>query len=173
MISSLLPQPLEKMPKIAFSALIFFTILLGRRQTLKNLTFISLCGAINALENLFLGLWVLIKEDFLLLTLVLPFLRKMPVNRFNFILAKVKSTIQNWNHSWISIAGRASLLNSTIFAIPNYLLSIMHLHISTLESISNLARQFLWGKTGNRNGFHSIGWIVTTFDKTEGLVGEG
>lgn len=93
------------------------------------------------------------------------------VNQLLFIPNKVKNIIQAWNHSSISIAGKTILLNSTVFYIPNYILSVMNLLVSILDYISKLAKNFLWGRTSNRHGFHSIGLTVTTLSKLEGGLG--
>lgn len=93
------------------------------------------------------------------------------VNLLNFLPNRVRTLIQTWNHSSISLAGKAIFLDSVIFAIPNYLFSVMHLPNSTLDSNSKLARHFLWGRNSNCSGFHSIGWTLTTLSKFEGRLG--
>ncbi|XP_039118053.1 uncharacterized protein LOC120253920 [Dioscorea cayenensis subsp. rotundata] len=79
--------------------------------------------------------------------------------------------IHSWNHSSLSMAGKITLLNSTVFAIPNYILSVMNLPISILDCISKLARCFLWGRSSNNQDFHSIGWSITTLCKSNGGLG--
>lgn len=60
------------------------------------------------------------------------------------------------------MAGSTVLLNSSIFAIPNYILSAMNLPLSILDNISKLAHSFLWGNNGSKRGLHTIGWVAIT-----------
>lgn len=71
----------------------------------------------------------------------------------------------------LSLAGRSVLINTTLFAIPIYISSVMNLPNTILDSISKLARDFLWGHGGNKRGFHSVGWALTTQSKPEGEEG--
>lgn len=58
--------------------------------------------------------------------------KKLLVNQFNFLTNRVKNTIHAWNHTTISTAARVVLLNSYIFSIPKYYLSIMAIPILSL-----------------------------------------
>lgn len=71
---------------------------------------------------------------------------RLPANHFWSFVYKTASTISNWNHNHISQAGRIILLNTSIFSLPVYYLSIFYLPNSILDSISKLARNFLWGR---------------------------
>ena len=97
--------------------------------------------------------------------------KKLPLNHFSYLTNRVSSLIHSWNHSPITTIGRSILLNASIFSIPNYLMSVMNIPTTILDSISKLARNFLWGKTSNRSGFHTIGWRIATMDKSEGGLG--
>lgn len=97
--------------------------------------------------------------------------KRLTINQLQFIPEKVNKIIHSWNHSSLSLAGRTTLLNSSVFIIPNYILSVMNLPVSILDNISKFARNFLWGRSSNNSGFHSIGWTVTTLGKPEGGLG--
>lgn len=62
-----------------------------------------------------------------------------------------------WNRSSVFIASMVVLLNNTIFAIPNYILSVMNLPNTILDSISKLAHNYLWGMKSNNIGFYLVG----------------
>lgn len=47
----------------------------------------------------------------------------------------------------------------------------MNLHLSVLDNVSKIARSFLWGSFGSNHGLHSVGWNVTTLDKSDGGLG--
>lgn len=92
----------------------------------------------------------------------------LPVNHFNSLVMKTKSAMNNWSHSPISQAGQVTLLNSSLFFLPTYLISISFLPDFILDSIDKLACNFLWGRNGKGGGFNSIGWHVFTLNKSEG-----
>lgn len=94
--------------------------------------------------------------------------KKLQIIQLQHIPTRVRNTIQSQNHSSISTVGHGILLNNVIFAIPNYILSVMNLPYNIMDNISKLARNFLWVKTSNNASFHSIGWIGTTLSKLEG-----
>lgn len=96
---------------------------------------------------------------------------RLPARHFQPLIDNTASTINNWNHTHISQAGRVILINSNIFALPVYLLSVFFLPDLILDSISKLARAFLWGRNGNHCRFHSIGWTTVTLPKSEGGLG--
>lgn len=92
---------------------------------------------------------------------------KLMISQLLHIPNRVNKAIHSWNHSPVSTVGRVTLLNSTIFAIPNYILFVMHLPNSILDSISKSARSFLCGRTSNNRCFHSVGWTIATRRKLE------
>lgn len=96
---------------------------------------------------------------------------RLPARHFRPLIDNTISTINNWSHSQISQAGRIVLINSNIFALPVYLLSIFYLPNLILDSISKLARSFLWSRNGKDCGFHSVGWSTVTISKSEGGLG--
>lgn len=85
--------------------------------------------------------------------------RRLLVHQCHYLVNRVVSCINSWNHSKISKAGRAVLINSSLLSIPSYILSCYFVLDSTLDDISKLARKFLWNK-GN-----------TTLAKTKGGLG--
>lgn len=93
------------------------------------------------------------------------------ISQLNHLANKVHRSISSWNHASISATGKVVLLNSSIFSLPNYFLSVMHLPDSILDQISKLSRSFLWGNGNSGRGFHTIGWTVTTLKKSEGGLG--
>lgn len=82
---------------------------------------------------------------------------RLSINNFNFWLNRVEAAINSWYRLSISFAGHMVLINSSIFSLPTYLLSMFLIPDSILEKISKLAKNFLWGRNGNRSGFHTIG----------------
>lgn len=94
--------------------------------------------------------------------------KRLPAAQFNSITNKVHKVIHSWNHSSISTASRAILLNSMIFFIPNYLLLIMHLPAFILNDISKLAHNFLWGLMAIVVAFIQLDGQLLYFTKLRG-----
>lgn len=68
--------------------------------------------------------------------------KKPLIRHLQFLTDHVKVVVSSWNHSPITTVGCVVLINSTIFAIPNYLLSVMNLPNSILDSILRLLEVF-------------------------------
>lgn len=86
---------------------------------------------------------------------------------------RVMNSIQMWNHSSVSIAGRVVLINNTIFSIPYYILSMMNLPDTILCYISKMAHNYLLDRTSNNSAFNLVGWTITTLRKPFGGGGGG
>ena len=56
-------------------------------------------------------------------------------------------------------------------SISIYTLSCYPILDTTLDEISKIAKNFLWGRGCRNNGIHYVGWLVTTLDKTDGGLG--
>lgn len=69
--------------------------------------------------------------------------KHLSINQLSYMPDKAQQVISTWNLSSLSLAGRTTLLNSTVFTIPNYILSVMNLPVSILNSISKIAHNFL------------------------------
>ena len=59
------------------------------------------------------------------------------------------------------------MINSELISIPQYYLYSSPILNLALESISKLARSFLWAKDGDHSGLHLISWNKATLNKTE------
>lgn len=86
------------------------------------------------------------------------------------MVSRISRTIASWNHGSLSKAGRHTLITSSLLSIPMYYLEAYPLPDSTLNSISKLAKNFLWAKSGNSGGIHLISLNIATLNKIkEGL----
>ena len=61
---------------------------------------------------------------------------------FNSLIEKVNKATANWDHAKTLRAGKATLINSTLMAIPSYYLYVYHVPDSALYKISQVARKF-------------------------------
>lgn len=97
--------------------------------------------------------------------------RRIKSSQFQPLLNRISHNTAFWNNSFLSRAGKLILVNSSILAFPNYYLGTYSLPNCILNSISKLARDFLWSNSGNGSGFHLVGWNVATLGKPEGGLG--
>lgn len=51
-------------------------------------------------------------------------LKRLLISQLNALTSKVQNSIHSWNHASISTASQVILLNSSIFSLPNYFLSV-------------------------------------------------
>ncbi|CAN1798557.1 Putative ribonuclease H protein At1g65750 [Linum perenne] len=63
-----------------------------------------------------------------------------------------------WKSKALSLAGRASLGQSALEAIPAYYMHTSLLAISTCEEIDKRIRNFIWGSTAEKRKIHLVGW---------------
>lgn len=61
------------------------------------------------------------------------------------LVQKVQNRTTRWNPHRISLAGRLTLCQSVLAAMPNYIMQSAHLPIGICEEIDKLRRNFLWG----------------------------
>ncbi|XP_039123400.1 uncharacterized protein LOC120260021 [Dioscorea cayenensis subsp. rotundata] len=82
---------------------------------------------------------------------------RLPARHFRPLIDNTVSVINNWNHTHISKAGHIILINSNIFALPVYFLSNFFLPDLIQDSISMLARSFLWDRNAGIVAFTPLG----------------
>lgn len=68
------------------------------------------------------------------------------------MIDSINAAIANWNMANISKAGKIVLINSVLMATPTYYLSVYLIPDSVLNRTSQIARKFLWAKSGNQSG---------------------
>lgn len=100
--------------------------------------------------------------------------RRIQKNSFQPLVTKAHNCIKAWNHNPVSLAGRATLINSVLMPITTYQLLCVNVHESILDQTLKIATKFQLGKgeeSYNHSGFHTMGWSTTTLAKTEGGLG--
>ena len=73
-----------------------------------------------------------------------------------------------WKANLISLAGRLTLINSVIFALPNYTMQTAVLPLSTCDEIDKKCRSFLWGELVGRCKIHLVDWKTVCSTKDIG-----
>ena len=59
------------------------------------------------------------------------------------IIGKIKAKITSWHGQWLTKAGKLTLINSTLSALPIYQSSLLLAPKSIMDQISKLIRDFL------------------------------
>ncbi|OIT27665.1 putative ribonuclease h protein, partial [Nicotiana attenuata] len=101
-----------------------------------------------------------------------PMLNNYPRHKdYQPLLDKMRARLNNWNARWLSMAGRCTLITSTLNTLPNHLMQISLLPTKTLQEIDKIQRDFLWGTTREKRKIHLIGWSTVTNTKLNGGLG--
>ncbi|KAL8518863.1 hypothetical protein ACS0TY_009996 [Phlomoides rotata] len=67
------------------------------------------------------------------------------VSAWNNMVGKVKKKLEKWNGKHISFAGRITLIQAVLSAIPTYCLSFFLLPRVVIKLLIRVQRDFLWG----------------------------
>ncbi|KAH1193918.1 putative ribonuclease H protein [Glycine max] len=72
------------------------------------------------------------------------------------IIRNFEAKLNKWNHRSISMAGRITLINAVLTALPLFYMSFFRAPSAVIKRLTTIQRQFLWG--GNLEG-KKIAWI--------------
>ena len=93
---------------------------------------------------------------------------------FNFIIERVQAKLQGWKANMLSMAGRVTLSQSVISAIPSYVMQGCVLPVRFLNHIDKINRDFLWGESDSGKKMHMVSWSkITKITKPKEKVGLG
>ncbi|KAL8487236.1 hypothetical protein ACS0TY_023781 [Phlomoides rotata] len=92
-------------------------------------------------------------------------------NEWKELAQKLKSRIMKWDNSSISLAGRATLIQSVLSAMPINQLSLFLLPKSVIKDLTTIQRNFLWGGTKNFRKTPWVRWGWVCQKKSEGGLG--
>ena len=71
-------------------------------------------------------------------------------NTFHFILDRIDKKLTGWKAKVLSMAGRATLVQSLISSIPYYSMQTTRLPRPVCDDIDRKSRKFLWGGSKNQ-----------------------
>lgn len=86
---------------------------------------------------------------------------------FDYILDRINGRLAGWKGKLLNRAGRVTLANFVLSAIPVYAMQNMWLPSGTCDKIDSSIRRFIWG--GNSN--HWVSWPKLTRPKSHGGLG--
>jgi len=87
------------------------------------------------------------------------------------VLDKVEKRLAGWKTKCLSLAGRATLIQSTVTAIPAYVMQSARLPRSVCDDLDRKIRRFLWGGTAMQRKLHLVAWDAITKEKAQGGLG--
>ena len=83
---------------------------------------------------------------------------KVNRNTYKYVVDRVRSRLSGWKVHSLSLAGRNTLIKSTVTSIPNHVMQTALLPVSTCDELDRLSRDFLWGSTAENRKAHLVAW---------------
>ncbi|XP_074267199.1 uncharacterized protein LOC141590510 [Silene latifolia] len=90
---------------------------------------------------------------------------------FALVVEKVRKRILSWNNSFLSPAGRLTLICSVLSSLSIYSLSAFKMPVSVSSKINSLISQFWWRGTAMRVGLHWSSNLFLNAPKSSGGLG--
>lgn len=84
--------------------------------------------------------------------------RALRCSDFSNITQKIKQRITAWGNRHLSLAGKATLIRSSILSMPMYLMTHTTIPKGIMHMIQKLCRCFLWQKEIGKQGLHYVAW---------------
>ncbi|XP_074301095.1 uncharacterized protein LOC141632448 [Silene latifolia] len=84
---------------------------------------------------------------------------------------KINSRLAGWATKRLSLAGRDTLVKSTLTTIANYSMQTAKIPKTVCDSIDRKAHRFLWGGDENKKSVHLINWETVQKPKSCGGLG--
>ena len=73
-------------------------------------------------------------------------------------MERAKNHLNGWSLNSLSLAGRVTLVDSVVTAIPSYTIQVVKLPSSITSEIGKLCRGFLRGNSENHRRLHLVSW---------------
>ena len=90
---------------------------------------------------------------------------------FQHILDRVEKRLSGWRTKFLSLAGRVTLIRTTVAAIPAYTMQTCRLPRSVCDDLDRKIRRFLWAGTSGERKAHLVAWATVTRSVSEGGLG--
>ncbi|XP_031099664.1 uncharacterized protein LOC116003863 [Ipomoea triloba] len=90
---------------------------------------------------------------------------------FAGIIERVRGKLAGWKSKSLSFAGRHTLVQSVLSAIPYYTMQSTLLPVGVTSAIEKIIRDFLWGSSEGERKCHLVRWETVTKSKAYGGLG--
>ncbi|KAH1055495.1 hypothetical protein J1N35_033560 [Gossypium stocksii] len=85
------------------------------------------------------------------------FHKRVTSSTLHFVIEKVRSKLQNWEVHQLFFAGRVTLAQSVLLAIPSYFMQSMMIPRQVSDEIECVVRRFIWGTSNGKNKMSLVG----------------
>lgn len=83
----------------------------------------------------------------------------------------MNTRLKGWKEKLLTQAGKITLIQSVLAAIPTHSMQLNYLPTTTRKYIDRIQRDFLWGSTVNKKRLLLVNWDTVTSLKQEGVLG--
>ncbi|CAL8168851.1 unnamed protein product [Prunus armeniaca] len=90
---------------------------------------------------------------------------------YSSLIDKVHKRLAAWKGKFLSLAGRATLIQSVTSAVPVYAMQTAKLPTSVCDALDKLNRNFFWGGSEKRSRVHLCQWDLVCRPKSKGGLG--
>lgn len=90
---------------------------------------------------------------------------------FQAIFERINWKLAGWKSHTLSMAGRATLIQSAIASIPTYVMQTVKLPRTLCDEIHRKSRRFSWGGSEQTKRFHNVSWGQIIQAKQAGGLG--
>lgn len=90
---------------------------------------------------------------------------------FQFLLDNFKHRLAGWKTNFMTMAGRTTLIKSTLNALLNHVMHYISIPQSIINKMEQYQRNFLWDTTATRKKMHLIKWVRITSPNELGGLG--
>ncbi|KAJ8436976.1 hypothetical protein Cgig2_012263 [Carnegiea gigantea] len=96
---------------------------------------------------------------------------KVTKETFREVVQRVDKRLSGWKTKCLSLAGRLTLIHSTLSSLPSFIMQMTWLPRSICDELDRKTRRFLWGGTAMERKTHLVAWNVITLQKDNGGLG--
>ncbi|KAF7838390.1 ribonuclease H [Senna tora] len=90
---------------------------------------------------------------------------------FKHIIESIQKKLAGWKASCLSLAGRATLVQSALSTIPLYHMQHNKIPKGVVNQIEKIERDFLWGSTPEKRSLHQVSWDQICLPRSLGGLG--
>lgn len=83
----------------------------------------------------------------------------------------MRTKLSGWKTNILNLAGRATLISSTLSRQLTYYMQYTLLPSKTIKATDQIQRNFLWGTNDTKRKLHLISWDLVTKKKDQGELG--
>ncbi|KAK5813591.1 hypothetical protein PVK06_029042 [Gossypium arboreum] len=149
----------EQYKRILKEILNDFCELLGHKVNSRKTTIYFSRGVEESLANRLSTLLSFREVDDLGRYLVILLFHKRVTNStLHFVIDKVCAKLQSWDAHQLYFAGRVTLVQSVLLAIPSYFMQSMMITRQICDEIECLVKRFIWGTTDGKKKMSLVSW---------------